>query len=257
MQHRARKRFGQNFLHDNNIIRRIIASIAPKTNDTLIEIGPGMGAITKHLLKALDQLTVVEIDRDLIALLTEKFSEQLTIIDADVLTVDFKQFQPKPLRIVGNLPYNISTPLLFHLLDSIDDIQDMTFMLQKEVVERICAAPGDNNYGRLSVMIQYHCQTKHCFNVPNTAFQPAPKVESAILQLRPHQQKKYCANDEVLFAKVVKNAFMHRRKTLANNLKALISAEQLSALCIDPKQRAEKLNVPQFVTIANAIQQSQ
>jgi 16S rRNA (adenine1518-N6/adenine1519-N6)-dimethyltransferase len=253
MKHRARKRFGQNFLQDAHIISRIIDAIAPKANDNLIEIGPGLGALTDLLLQRLEQLTVIEIDRDLIAKLKERNLKQLTIIEKDVLTVDFASLDKQHLRIIGNLPYNISTPLLFHLLRYHHLIDDMFFMLQKELVERITAPVNDKNYGRLSVMLQYYCETDYLFTVPATAFKPVPKVESAIIRLRPKKQRAVTANNEEAFTMIVKSAFAHRRKTINNNLKELISQETFASLGISPQKRAQDLSVADYVSLSNAI----
>ncbi|MBB71118.1 MAG: 16S rRNA (adenine(1518)-N(6)/adenine(1519)-N(6))-dimethyltransferase [Legionellales bacterium] len=257
MKHRARKRFGQNFLTDAVIIDRIVAAINPKAGDKLVEIGPGHGALTKQLLPITGIMDVIELDRDLIPELQAFYTElgQLTVHQADALQFNFSQLshEPKNLRVVGNLPYNISTPLIFHLLSQKDCINDMHFMLQKEVVERLSANPGDKNYGRLSVMAQYHCQVDYLFLVPPDAFQPQPKVDSAIVRLVPYAALPCVANNERLFADVVRQAFSQRRKTLRNTLKSLISAEQLSEQGISPQQRPEQLSVEEFVRIANHI----
>ena len=251
MKHIARKRFGQNFLTDTMVIDRIIAAINPQPGQSLVEIGPGLGAITDRLLRYVEHLHVIEIDRDLVATLAEKHGDKLTIHATDVLKFEFANLPNKPWRIVGNLPYNISTPLLFHLLTYADSITDMYFMLQKEVVTRICAQPNTSNYGRLSIMLQYYCQVDDLFTVPNTAFKPQPKVESAIIRLQPYARKPAVAKDEQKFAVLVKTAFMHRRKTIANNLSTMISAEDLQQLNIDPKCRPQTLSVADFVKISN------
>jgi len=256
--HRARKRFGQNFLHDSYVIDKIVSAIGPKPTQHLIEIGPGRGAITEPLLEATNgNLDVVELDRDLIPILNAQFFkyEGLTIHEADALQFDFRKLavDDKPLRMVGNLPYNISTPLMFHLLEYSDIIQDMHFMLQKEVVQRLCASPGDSAYGRLGIMMQYRCETRYLFTVPPGAFTPPPKVESAIVRLSPRKEIKYKANDFPTFEKVVKAAFAQRRKTLKNNLKELIDEAGLIELGIKPSARAETLSVELFVSIANHI----
>ena len=253
MKHRARKRFGQNFLQDAHIISRIIDAVAPKAIDNLIEIGPGLGALTNLLLQRVEQLTVIEIDRDLIAKLKERNLKQLTIIEQDVLTVDFESLNQQHLHIIGNLPYNISTPLLFHLLRYHHLIDDMFFMLQKELVERITAPVKDKNYGRLSVMLQYYCDADYLFTVPATAFKPVPKVESAIIRLRPKKQRIVSADNEDTFAMIVKAAFAHRRKTINNNLKAFISQETFQSLSISPQKRPQELNVADYVSLSNAI----
>ena len=256
--HKARKRFGQNFLHDNYVIDKIIASIGPKPDHHMVEIGPGRGAITEPLLEALEgNLDVVELDRDLIPILRAQFfrHEGLTIHEADALQFDFRQLAAdgRPLRMVGNLPYNISTPLMFHLLTYSDIIQDMHFMLQKEVVQRLCASPGDNAYGRLGIMMQYQCDTRYLFTVPPGAFNPPPKVESAIVRLIPRAQPKYHANDFATFGRVVKASFAQRRKTLKNNLKGIIDDQGFETLGIAPSARAETLSIDSFVAIANYV----
>ncbi|NVK22477.1 MAG: 16S rRNA (adenine(1518)-N(6)/adenine(1519)-N(6))-dimethyltransferase RsmA [Kangiellaceae bacterium] len=261
--HQARKRFGQNFLSDNFYIQRIVDSIAPRTEDCMVEIGPGLGAITEHLIKAVGQLNVVELDRDLIPRLQEKFSQydNFVIHHHDALKFDFTNLYQNDsdaqgkLRIVGNLPYNISTPLIFHLLDQREVIQDMYFMLQKEVVERICAAPGTSQYGRLSVMAQYYCQTQMLFVVPPGAFLPPPKVDSAIIRLQPHEQLPYPVTDAKQLNKIVTSAFGQRRKTLRNSLKNWINDVQLQDLGIDPQQRAENISLQQFTQICCFIEQ--
>lgn len=256
--HKARKRFGQNFLHDHNIIDRIVGSIRPTTEHHLVEIGPGRGAITEPLLEATNgQLDVIELDRDLIPILKAQFFryEGLHIHEADALQFDFRQLatDERPLRLVGNLPYNISTPLMFHLLTYADLIKDMHFMLQKEVVQRLCAAPGDNAYGRLGIMMQYHCEARYLFTVPPGAFNPPPKVESAIVRLTPRKTPKYVAKDFPTFERVVKASFAQRRKTLKNNLKGLFDDEGFEALNIKPSARAETIAIETFVEIANYI----
>ena len=259
--HRARKRFGQNFLHDTGVIRRIIAAIHPQATDNMVEIGPGKGALTSLLLERLDQLQVVELDRDLIPLLEQQFPnpEKLTIHQADALKFDFQTLgtADKPLRIVGNLPYNISTPLLFHLLHYHELIKDMHFMLQLEVVKRLAAQPGNKNYGRLSAMTQYFCDVEHLFDVPPEAFNPAPKVSSAIVCLRPRPPRIVAKNLQTL-EDVLRNAFNQRRKTLRNTLKNLFDAKQLDALAaqinIDLSQRPEQLGIDDFVKISNALE---
>ncbi len=254
--HRARKRFGQNFLHDPGIIGRIIASINPKPGDNLIEIGPGQGAITFPLLNLCQAMQVVELDRDLIAILneTKPADTTLTIHNQDALKTDFCQLAgERPARVIGNLPYNISTPLLFHLLTQAQCIEDMHFMLQKEVVDRMAAGPGDNNYGRLSVMLQYHCDVESLFTIGPGAFNPAPKVDSAFVRLIPHAQPPVTINSYRNFEALVKQAFSQRRKTLRNNLKPLLSGDQIAALDIDPGIRAEQLSLAQFARLANQL----
>jgi len=253
-----RKRFGQHFLHDKSVIERIIAVIAPKTEDHLVEIGPGQGALTVHLLAALPQLEVIEIDRDLIPALELRCQHKgrLIVYEADALTFDFQRLietQDSRLRLVGNLPYNISTPLIFHLLKYASHIQDMHFMLQKEVVDRMAAMPGHADYGRLSIMVQYHCQVTQLFDVSRTAFYPPPQVESSIVRLAPYQQIAERAADYRHFEMVVREAFSHRRKTLKNSLKNLVSAQIWHALAIDPLLRPEQVPVRDFVKISNQV----
>ncbi len=253
--HRARKRFGQNFLQDPGMIRRIVKAIAPQDQDHLVEIGPGMGAITELLLEAQPRLDVIELDRDLIPGLKVKFFNypEFQVHEADALKFDFSSLvkEGKPLRIVGNLPYNISTPLIFRLLEFDGVVADMHFMLQKEVVERLAAQPGTSQWGRLSVMAQYFCEVEQLFLVPSECFYPQPKVESAIVSLRP-RCKSRAAVDLDVFAKIVRQAFAQRRKTLRNNLKGLFSAEDLTALEIDPQRRPETLDLNEFIKLANA-----
>jgi 16S rRNA (adenine1518-N6/adenine1519-N6)-dimethyltransferase len=254
--HKARKRFGQNFLHDPQVIHRIVNSIRPREGQCMVEIGPGEGALTRELLPILGQLDVVELDRDLIPMLESKLSGlgELRIHQADALKFNFCQLSPGPaqLRVVGNLPYNISTPLLFHLLEMSHCIQDMHFMLQKEVVERITAQPGSGQYGRLSVMVQYHCQTEMLFSVGPGAFRPAPKVDSAIVRLTPHQQPPVDIDPDTL-AQLVSRAFGQRRKTLRNNLKGLLDADTIVAQGIDPGIRPERLSLKEFARLAQAL----
>jgi 16S rRNA (adenine1518-N6/adenine1519-N6)-dimethyltransferase len=245
MRHQPRKRFGQNFLVDHRIINQIISTISPKNDDSIVEIGPGKGAITFPIIKHLDHLSAIEIDRDLISILKSKEQEKLTIYQADALTFDFSQI-PNKLRIIGNLPYNISSPLLFHLLDYRKQIIDMTFMLQKEVVDRIVAPPGNKTYGRLSVMMQAFYEVELMFNVPKESFEPQPKIESAILYLKTREQP-LVKNSKPL-EEIVKLAFSQRRKTLKNCLKPVLNQSQTE---IDLSQRAEMLSTENFVTLMN------
>lgn len=257
--HIPRKRFGQNFLGDEAIITSCVEAIRPQTDDVMVEIGPGLGALTKPLLQKLDHLHVVEIDRDIIAWMKGHYlADKLTIHACDALKFDFSSLlphasasSPKQIRVVGNLPYNISTPLLFHLLDNATNIIDMHFMLQKEVVERMVAAPSTPAYGRLSVMLQYRLQMEYLFTVPPEAFDPAPKVESAFVRAVPYIQLPLLAKDESMLAKVVTAAFGQRRKTLRNTLKGLLDDEGFKELGIDPQARAENLSIAEFVAIAN------
>lgn len=253
--HVPRKRFGQNFLHDKKVIEQIIAAIAPSPNDHLLEIGPGHGALTEPLIESKTKLDCVEIDQDLVKFLNERYrSTELNVIEKDILKFDIKILDPQPnsLRVVGNLPYNISTPVLFHLLKSHDLISDMTFMLQLEVVQRITAKAGEKNYGRLGLMLQYHCEVEHLFNVPSTAFTPAPKVGSAIVRLKPYKDKPLEANDPKILEMVIRTAFNQRRKTLKNSLKTLLR-ESRKPTTVDLSLRPETLSLKDYVEISNAL----
>jgi 16S rRNA (adenine1518-N6/adenine1519-N6)-dimethyltransferase len=245
MSHKPRKRFGQNFLVDQQIINRIVSTISPKKNDHIIEIGPGKGALTFPLIDYLENIHVIEIDRDLIALLQKKNNIKITIHESDALVFNFDQFKQN-IRIVGNLPYNISSPLLFHLLNYRGNIIDMTFMLQKEVVDRIVAPPGSKVYGRISVIMQTFFDTELMFVVPKESFDPQPKIESAILYLKTKKQP-LIQNFKPL-EDIVKIAFSQRRKTLKNCLKSVLNQSQTD---IDLSQRAEMLSVENFVTLMN------
>ena len=256
MQHQAKKRFGQNFLIDDMVIERIVDSIKPQSDDNIIEIGPGLGAITRKLLQRTDVLNVIELDRDVIPKLLFNCRNEGTPIvhEMDVLKFDFHTFRTntpsqKKLRVVGNLPYNISTPVLFLLLNNRDDVQDMHFMLQKEVVERIAAEPGNRTYGRLSVMIQTYFKVTPLFLVPAISFDPPPKVESAILRLVPDATFSQHIKDHKAYEDLVRMAFSQRRKTLKNNLKNLCSADQIIAAGIDPGQRSEELCIDDFLKL--------
>jgi len=257
MTHKARKRFGQNFLQDHNIIYNILSNIQARKEDHWVEIGPGLGAITEPLLQENIELDVVELDRDLVKFLDDKFKNKanFTIHSADALKFDFSTLakEGEKLRIIGNLPYNISTPLLFHLLDNAFCIEDMHFMLQKEVVNRICAEPGSKRYGRLSVMIQYYCETELIFDVPPESFNPVPKVMSAIVKLIPHEKPPVKVDDILVLNKVVTTAFSQRRKTLRNSLKTLITEEQIIALGINPTLRAESITLSEFALISQTL----
>jgi 16S rRNA (adenine1518-N6/adenine1519-N6)-dimethyltransferase len=255
MTHKARKRFGQNFLHDHNIIYNIIAHAQIAANQHWVEIGPGQGALTAPLLKQNVQLDVVELDRDLVELLQRKFAQQsnLSIHSADALAFDFSSLvqQGEKLHIIGNLPYNISTPLLFHLLSFNQCIEDMLFMLQKEVVDRICAEPGNKQYGKLTVMMQYYCQSELLFDVPPESFDPAPKVMSAIVKIIPHTKPPVAVTDMNYFEQIVSHAFSQRRKTIRNSLRNLLTEEQIDSLGISPTDRAENLSLEQFAALSN------
>ena len=256
MKHIAKKRFGQNFLTDQGVITSLIEAIHPQVDQTIVEIGPGLGALTKPLLAKIPHLHVVEIDRDIVAWMQAEYakpaytSNTVTIHNVDALKFQFANLG-KNLRVTGNLPYNISTPILFHLLNNLSQISDMHFMLQKEVVERMVALPSTPAYGRLSVMLQYHLAMEYLLTVPPEAFEPAPKVESAFVRCVPHAALPHIANNEALFAKVVLAAFGQRRKTLRNTLKGLLDDVGFAALNINPQLRAENLSVAQFVSISN------
>lgn len=256
-QHKARKRFGQNFLIDHGIIRDIVRSVHPRKDDVIVEIGPGKGAITQLLADACDNLNVIELDRDLVPWLKVKFEKHpnFQLFQADALQFDFAQLirGDKPLRIVGNLPYNISTPLIFHLLSYANQVQDMHFMLQKEVVKRMAAQPGDSAYGRLGIMVQYYCAVEDLFDVPPTSFDPAPKVDSAIVRLIPHPQLPYPATHIKTLETLVNVAFQQRRKTLRNSLKQLLSAEQMESLPVDLSLRPEEISLPEYVAMSNLL----
>ena len=249
--HKAKKKFGQNFLVDERIIADIIRAIRPLPADQMVEIGPGLGALTRPLLQQLDRLHVVEIDRDILARLERDYPQDKLVIHAgDALQFDLAQLSA-PLRIVGNLPYNISSPLLFHFAAYAERIQDMHFMLQNEVVERMVAAPSTPAYGRLSVMLQYRFYMEKLLDVPPESFRPAPKVDSAIVRLIPLSASEVLVQDEKLFARVVAAAFGQRRKTLRNTLKAFLKETDFEHLHIDAQLRAENLGVEEFARIAN------
>ena len=255
--HRPRKRFGQNFLTDHSVIDSIANAIAPTEKDHVVEIGPGQGALTETLAPSGCKLDVIELDRDLIAGLLAAFSiyPNFTLHSADALNFDFASLSPSgaPLRVVGNLPYNISTPLIFKLLDNANIIRDMHFMLQLEVVQRLAARPGSKHWGRLGIMTQYQCEVEHLFDVPPEAFDPPPKVQSAIVRLRPWVENPWPQCDRARLRQVVQACFAQRRKTLRNNLKGLIDSSALEQLGIDPGARAETLELSQFIDITNAI----
>ncbi|MGB8339722.1 MAG: 16S rRNA (adenine(1518)-N(6)/adenine(1519)-N(6))-dimethyltransferase RsmA [Burkholderiales bacterium] len=251
MRHIARKRFGQHFLVDQSVIASIIDAIHPRPEDLMVEIGPGLEALTKPLFQQLKHLHVVEIDRDIVSRLENNYPKtKLTIHSVDALTFDFGSLG-KPLRVVGNLPYNISTPILFHLADYAPNISDMTFMLQKEVVERMVAAPSTSDYGRLSVALQYRFDMECLFLVPPAAFDPPPKVESAIVRMIPKSLTQLLARNEKLFAKIVTASFSQRRKTLRNTLINFLSPDDFVKLNVDPKLRAENLSVADYLAITN------
>ncbi|MGH8042314.1 MAG: 16S rRNA (adenine(1518)-N(6)/adenine(1519)-N(6))-dimethyltransferase RsmA [Rudaea sp.] len=254
--HVPRKRFGQHFLHDPGILHRILDCVAPQRGEHLVEIGPGEGALTLPLLRAAGKLTAIELDRDLIEPLREKARGvgELTILNADVLTVDFSALaQGTLMRIVGNLPYNISTPILFHCLNHAEAMADMHFMLQKEVVERMAAAPGSKVYGRLSVMLQLRCSVEPLLRVPPGAFRPPPKVDSAVVRLVPLPAAQLTDVNADLLARIVRAAFGQRRKTLSNALSGIANADDMTAVGIDPRSRAEQLPAQAFVALARQL----
>jgi 16S rRNA (adenine1518-N6/adenine1519-N6)-dimethyltransferase len=258
-QHQARKRFGQNFLTNSAVIERIVRSIHAQPGDRIVEIGPGLGAITCPLMQQLGEMDVIELDRDIVPKLRMNcgLRGNLRIHQCDVLTFDFSQLaSDRSLRIIGNLPYNISTPIIFHLADYAPLIRDMHFMLQKEVVERLAAKPNSADYSRLSVMTQYLFAVTPLFLVPPEAFSPRPKVESAIVRLVPHATPPVQVESAAGFAELVSRAFSQRRKTLHNVLKDLCSDDMLRTAGIDPGQRAQELDLAQFARLSNLIQAS-
>ncbi len=255
LKHRARKRFGQNFLQDSGVIDSIVNAINPQREQHIIEIGPGKGALTFPILECVKNMQAIEIDRDLITFLKRASNEygKLSLIEGDALCIDFASLG-RNLRLIGNLPYNISTPLLLHLLDFIDSIKDMHFMLQKEVVLRLCANPSSKAYGRLSVIVQYFCEVDYLFTVPPEAFFPKPKVDSAIVRLQPRDNKEPLL-DLALFEQVVAKAFSKRRKTLLNNMKELLDRDDFNAIQIDCSARAECLEITDFVNMTNYLKE--
>ncbi len=259
--HTARKRFGQNFLHDESVIQNIVAAIYPQKDQFLVEIGPGLGALTEPVAERVDRLTVIELDRDLAERLRHHpfLHQKLNVIESDAMQFDFARLytdeklaeKNQKLRVFGNLPYNISTPLMFHLFSYHNVIQDMHFMLQKEVVKRLCAAPNNKAYGRLTIMAQYFCQVMPVLEVPPSAFKPAPKVDSAVVRLVPHQTLPHPVKDLYWLNRVCSQAFNQRRKTLRNALSVLFSPENLTALSIDLNARAENLSIADYVRLAD------
>lgn len=254
----SRKRFGQHFLNDQFVIQQIIAALKPRPNEHLIEIGPGKGALTLPILDAGIALEAIELDRDLIPILRECAKEKgqpLRIIEEDVLTIDFSQLKTddRPLRVFGNLPYNISTPLIFHLLQFAPQISDMLFMLQKEVAQRLAAHPSSKEYGRLSVMVQYHCKVNRLFDVSAQSFNPPPQVTSSMVQLFPYIEPPYVAKNYALFAQIVRESFGQRRKTLRKSLKKLISDSVWMESMISSDLRPENLAVKDFVKLSNLL----
>ncbi len=259
MSHRPRKRFGQHFLHDPEIIRRIVHAVAPAPGDRLVEIGPGEGAITLPLLQATGRLEAVELDRDVIEVLKSRAEGlgELIVHSADALRFDFAAMAgDTPLRLVGNLPYNISTPLVFHVLTAGPVIRDMHFMLQKEVVDRMVAPPGSRTYGRLSVMVAATCRAETLFDIGPGAFRPPPRVWSSFVRLVPHTEPPAHIPDPAAFGRVVSTAFAQRRKTLRNALKGLLDTPRIIAAGCDPGARAETLDVERFAALARALDAS-
>jgi 16S rRNA (adenine1518-N6/adenine1519-N6)-dimethyltransferase len=248
--HKARKRFGQNFLNNEQTIQRLVSAISPHPQDQLIEIGPGLAAMTQPLLRRVDKMEVIELDRDLVKRLQQldPSGNKLIIHQGDALKFDFSN-TPYARRVVGNLPYNISTPIIFHLLKHLTYIVDMHFMLQKEVVDRICARPGERNFGRLSAMVHSQCHAESLFEIQPQDFTPAPKVTSAFMRLSPHPQPLVSAHLRQDFAQMVKLVFTQPRKTLANNLKKTLTIEQIEALDIDPSTRPQNLHIEQLIKL--------
>ena len=257
MVHPPRKRFGQHFLHDPSVIERLLRAIRPKTGQAIVEIGPGLGALTLPLLEHLGELDVVEIDRDLPAQLQALCGHQggLRVHQADALSFDFASLRrdERRLRVVGNLPYNISTPLLFHLLEQAEHIEDMHFMLQKEVVDRLAAVPGGSDYGRLSLMVQLYCQVERLFQVGPGAFRPAPKVESAVVRLVPLAQTAVKVASLPRFAQIIVQAFSQRRKTVRNSLRGMLSGDAIRAAGVDPEARPQTLSLAEFAALSNYV----
>ena len=255
--HTARKRFGQNFLHDDYIIDSIVSAIAPQEDDNIVEIGPGLGALTEPVAERVKCLHVVELDRDLAARLEKHpfLRDKLHITQADAMQFDFATLasEERQLRVFGNLPYNISTPLMFHLFSFANKIKDMHFLLQKEVVNRLCAGPDCKAYGRLTVMAQYYCKVIPVLEVPPSAFKPAPKVDSAVVRLEPYNVPPFIAKSMKTMNQVCSMAFNQRRKTIRNGLRDLLSIEQLQEIGIDTTKRAENITVEEYVNIANYV----
>lgn len=258
--HHPRARFSQNFVRDRSVIARIVAAINPSRGDIVIEIGPGYGALTTPLLPRVGRLHVVEIDRDLVAMLRARFAgeQRLQIHLGDALSFDYPSLvsNAKRFRVVGNLPYHICTPLLFQLIAHSPLIQDMHFMLQRELVQRIVASPGNRAYGRLSVMTQFHCIAEKLFDVRPGAFHPVPKVSSAVLRLTPRSEPPAPVNDRLVFEKLVSRAFSQRRKTLRNSLRPWITEGQIRDARVDPNDRPETLSLAQFAALANELARS-
>ena len=253
--HQARKRFGQHFLHDQSVIEAILRVIDPRPGENLLEIGPGQGALTYPLLQRCDQLIAIELDRDLVPILCKQAENlgRLEIINADILEFELSSIPGgKTYRVLGNLPYNISTPLMFHLLDSVAQIQDMHFMVQKEVALRIVANPGEPNYGRLSVMLQYQCDCHYLLDVAPSSFKPPPRVDSAVIRMVPFSEPEYDVGDYKHFSNIVQAAFGQRRKTISNSLKSVLDRKTIVACEIDPGLRAENLGIADFARLSRA-----
>jgi len=247
-----KKRFGQHFLTDRHYVRRIVEAIAPRAGDSMVEIGPGTGILTDELVGTVHPLHVVEIDRDLAAALRARFTPgEVVVHEADALEFDLASL-PAPLRVVGNLPYNVSTPILFHVAAHAGRIADCTFMLQKEVVERMVAEPGSAEYGRLSVMLQYRFEMALALRVPPGAFTPPPKVDSAVVRMRPLGAARARARDDALFTRIVSGAFEQRRKMLRSAVRGLVAPEAFDAAGIDATRRGETLSVGEFIALADA-----
>jgi len=253
--HRPRKRFGQHFLHDAGVIARLVSAIRPRAEDNIVEIGPGEGVLTGPLLESGTHVSAIELDRDLAAALPRRLGlpQRLEVIQADVLEIDLAAVAGERARVVGNLPYNISTPIMFHLFNWRETIIDMHFMLQKEVVDRLVAGPGSKQYGRLSVMAAFHCRMERLFTVPPEAFRPPPKVDSAIIRMLPRQLDEKMLARLPALEKVVRQAFGQRRKTLRNALKGLLDEKQIESAGVDPTARAETLGLDQFLALADRL----
>jgi 16S rRNA (adenine1518-N6/adenine1519-N6)-dimethyltransferase len=256
--HRARKRFGQHFLHDASVVARIVRAIGAKPGERVVEIGPGLGALTGALLESCGSLDVIELDRDLAAQLQTQYAgdERLRVHTGDALRFDFRQLAPagERLRVVGNLPYNVSTPLLFHLLEQAPVVTDMHFMLQREVVSRLVAEPGGKDYGRLTVMVRLACESEKLFDVGSGAFRPAPRVTSAVVRLRVRREPAVSLTDRPAFERLVAHLFSQRRKMLRNSLRGGLNEADIEGLGIDPNARPETLDLAAFAMIANALQ---
>ncbi|MDH3670533.1 MAG: 16S rRNA (adenine(1518)-N(6)/adenine(1519)-N(6))-dimethyltransferase RsmA [Gammaproteobacteria bacterium] len=254
----ARKRFGQHFLHDTGVLDRIVQAFAPQPSDHVVEIGPGHGVLTRVLAPQVTRLHALEIDRDLAAELDADplLAKNVTVYNADALSFDYCALvdRDRKLRVIGNLPYNISTPLLFRLLDQVNCLEDMCFMLQNEVVDRLCAQPNSKAYGRLGVMVQWRCGVEKLLSVKPAAFRPPPKVDSAVVHLRPHAKPPVTVNTETVFAGIVQAAFVQRRKILRNALKDFLNDQQIRALDIDPMRRGETLTLEEFAALSNAVE---